>query len=430
MCETGHYSAVITLNGIASTLELPNVLAGQGYSEAELFQLPFGTAKLFVGPSGGGLNVEWLLLEGESVLAQTKFSHLVGKRSYHLAMDWDLPNGEFRTFVNGVEQGDPFHGKKIHSLIPAKWNSSTVSAAQESVALLYEGRPVAAVQLSNISGGPGLLDPHQLIRDIDRLSLPSHQGEFRRFYHHALDLAALRINPIYATSFSSNENLIRERDLLDESGVRRREPVAGDWVLEGNAVKMHPSPTGVYFETALPDDKRDGAWVFWHNQELPDDFMIEYVFTPERSDRGLNIVFFHAQQTNGGSIFDLSLPVRAARFREYIVGAINNYHVSPWATDGERLRLASNLRKNSGFNLLAIGNDRIGQTAVGKTHVVRVLKQGSEIKVEADGIVVIESTDPGTVYGTVLTGGIAGLRFMAHTRSVTLHRYALYELEQ
>lgn len=421
----GHWQAMLTLEGTSSSRAFPNVRDGEGYTEGTVISLPFSTGHVFVDPSGaGGINFEWLLADGGEARAQLKFSHLEAEHPYHLAIDWNLKAGLLRIFVNGVQQGDLFHGREYPSLMPASWQDPVPSGGH----LKFEGIPVAKLNIAEVALDSTLIDPVDLLETVSRLNLPPLGGEFRQTYTEPLRLDGLTVDRLYSTRFKESEGVVFETALLDERRVRSREPGEGDWVLEGDQIEVETVFNGLRLRSRKPGDKRDGSLVLWHNLELPDDFLIEYAFTPERSDSGLNILFFNAKGADGGSIFALGQPPRHGRFRSYIVGSIDNYHVSPWATDEHRLRKSSNLRKNSGFNLLAIGDERIGQLAFGKTHLVRVLKVGGKIMVEADGIKVMEYVDDGTVHGPVYHQGIAGIRFMSHTGTVTLHNYTLYHV--
>ncbi|MGC9452108.1 MAG: DUF1961 family protein [Oceanipulchritudo sp.] len=423
----GNWTGVLQLEGVAGSWSLPNVTAGEGYSEGDVLELPFAPGRFFVDRSGsGGINLAWTLEDGTEALAQIRFGYLNGGQAYHLAIDWNLHQGLLRVFVNGVEQGDPLHGKQYGSLMPETWREPSITGGN----LLFKDEVVARVNMNRIRLSPEPVDPGELRERVATLDLAPIKGEFRRTYTKPLDLQQLMVDCWYQTPFDGTESWVLESELVDESGKRVREPGIDQWVLEGDNIVTNRTANGLELRTTLPDDNRDGAMVFWHNRELPGDFLIEYTFTPRRSDSGLNILFFNSAATDGGSIFGLDQPARRGRFREYIVGSINNYHVSPWATDENRLRNSSNLRKNSGFRLLAIGDDRIGQHAGGKSHIIRVLKLGGLIQVEADGVLVMEYEDPGTVHGPVLTGGVAGIRFMAHTESVTMHHYKVFEVRK
>jgi hypothetical protein len=76
-------------------------------------------------------------------------------------------------------------------------------------------------------------------------------------------------------------------------------------------------------------------------------------------------------------------------------------------------RRTANLRKNSGFHLLASGDDHL--TGRAGPHRVRLLKVGGAIRLETDGEMSLRFDDDGTTYGPILRDGIIGLREMAYT---------------
>jgi hypothetical protein len=129
----------------------------------------------------------------------------------------------------------------------------------------------------------------------------------------------------------------------------------------------------------------------------------------------LNIVFFAAKGRDGGSIFDLSQPLRDGEFKTYHSGEINNYHTSYWAigADGEA-RGTSHIRKNAGFHLVAMGRDFIAGQGAGP-HRIRILKLGNHITVEANGKIEVRWEDAGKTFGPVLKEGYVSLRQMSHT---------------
>lgn len=419
----GTLSFHFVLDGIETTLALPHRAAGRGYTEGTLAQLPFGRAWLFFGAGGGGLNLAWENAAGENLLAQMSLSRLKGGQPYHLAIAWDFEKDLLRMWLNGVDQGDLLHSRAGSEIAPAAL-TETLKVGGE---LRYEGETAARIGIARAAGFDRALDDEEVRELADGISLPPLEGEGRTLFHEPMRLEGVQKELVYATDFCGAETWVHESDLIDASGARKEAPPEGVWILEGDAVERRTAPDGVHFVSGAPEDGRNGAWVFWLNRELPENYLIEYAFTPERSDRGLNILFFNARGRDGGSVFDLSQPTRHGWFRSYIVGDIDNYHVSPWATDGTVLRRTANLRKNSGFRLLAAGNDRMARPGR-ETHLVRLARMGNRIELESDGIVALRHEDDGSAYGPALTGGIAGLRFMAHTGSATVHYFRIYRI--
>lgn len=422
---TGTLALYFMLDGVNTTLQLPHLEAGEGYTEGPLATLPFGRAWLFFGGGSGGINLAWENESGESLLAQLSLSHLKGGQIYQLAIAWDLKNGMLRMWLNGVEQGDLMHARAAVEMRPAQL-IDTITLGGD---LTFGGKVVARVGIAEAIAYDRILSEAEIQQHAARRPLKPLSGEARTLFREPMRTDGLQMKLVYETSFNGDELWQHERDLIDGEGLRVDLPKAGAWILEGDSIERQTTAQGVHFVSQSPDSVRDGAWVFWLNRELPENFLIEYAFTPERSDRGLNILFFNATGSGNSSIFDPSQPIRQARFRPYIVGTIDNYHISPWATDGTTPRRTANLRKNSGFRLLAAGNDRIYQPG-SKTHLVRLKKVGRHIELESDGIVALRHEDEGNVYGPILTGGIAGLRFMAHTGSATVHFFRIYSLAE
>ena len=222
-----------------------------------------------------------------------------------------------------------------------------------------------------------------------------------------LDLSRLKLDLRYEADFRQPLKFVKEADLFTD-GKRARKPEGVDWVLEGKASARIES--GRLF---LKNDP--GHLVFWNVREFPADLLIEFGVSPADSNKGLNIVFFAAKGRGGGSIFDLGQPLRDGDFKTYHTGAINCYHTSYWAVDpGGEARGMAHIRKNHGFNLVAMGRDFIAGQGAGP-HRIRVLKLGHQITVEANGKIEVRWEDDGKTFEPVLKEGLIGLRQMAHT---------------
>jgi hypothetical protein len=345
--------------------------------------------------------------------------HLRGGQTYHVALNWDLDAKDFSAHFNGIDQGDLGH-----------WGDETRLLLDPDEPTVLDGGfakdPTVRLWLGALT-----LDENQRLPDSATLgTIPPLRTEGRVTYGDTpMDLSDYRTELLYAVDFAEPQNIVHESQLFDD-GKRVRLPEGDDtWVLEGpEALTLETRPDGLHMETPDPEDRKNGHWVLWLNREFPDDILVEYSFTPESTRQGLNILFFAAHNPEGDSIFDLDLPYRGGNFREYIIGAINSYHISPWATDSENLRATSNMRKNAGFHLVARGNDVIGGAEDGP-HTVRILKSGGTIRMEADGVLCLTFDDDGQTYGPVYGGGAIGIRFMAHTGSATLHSLKVYALE-
>ncbi len=230
-----------------------------------------------------------------------------------------------------------------------------------------------------------------------------------------LDLSRLKLEPLYEADFTKPLKFVREADLFSD-GQRTREPSDVDWVLEGKAEARVENGSLV-----LKNDP--GHLVFWNTREFPADVLIEFDVSPRNSNEGLAIVFFAAKGRDGGSIFAPAQPMRDGQFKTYHSGAIDCYHTSYWATDSTgAARGTAHIRKNHGFNLVAMGRDFIAGQGAGP-HRVRILKMGTTISVEANGKLAVQWNDDGKTFGPALHAGRIGLRQMSHTGACSYSRF-------
>jgi Domain of unknown function (DUF1961) len=249
-------------------------------------------------------------------------------------------------------------------------------------------------------------------------SLPDSSDSTR-----GLDLTHIDLAPIYEANFSAPLKLVKESELF-ENERRVREPAADiDWVLEGRAA-------------ARVDNGRlylineGGHLVMWSTRRFPADFLLEFAVIPKDADNGLNIVFFAATGRDGRSIFDLSQQMRAGEFKRYHSGQLNAYHTSYWAVREEGIaRGTAHIRKNHGFQLVAVGKDFITGQGRGP-HRVRVLKLNARIEVEVNGKLAVRWQDDGQTLGPVLRGGFIGLRQMAHSRECSYTHFKVWAATQ
>lgn len=86
----------------------------------------------------------------------------------------------------------------------------------------------------------------------------------------------------------------------------------------------------------------------------------------------------------------------------------------------------ANLRKDPGFNLVAVGTDLISnhKPANGQAFEVRVLRQGGHILLSVDGRPEVEWTDQNP-----LGAGYIGLRQMSNTQSATYTHFDVLSVE-
>ena len=204
-------------------------------------------------------------------------------------------------------------------------------------------------------------------------------------------------------------------DVLYEEAFAADGPLPADWTLEGPAdatvrggrleVRSN-KPDAVH-----PDH---GHSVLWAPVELPaGGYVVDWAFTP-LSDAGLAIVFFDTRpnRSGAGSIFDPSLPERSGDFKHYVAGALDSYHVSYFATvPFNPGRGNSNLRKNAGLVLMAVGP--MAEATPGEPIAMRLIRDGNRIRLLADGAVVMDAVDDDPDrFGPPLLGGRLGFRQM------------------
>ncbi|MBN1513529.1 MAG: DUF1961 family protein [Phycisphaerae bacterium] len=186
----------------------------------------------------------------------------------------------------------------------------------------------------------------------------------------------------------------------------------------------------------LEEDGPDHV-VLWLPKPFPADFLLEFDITIERADQGLAIVFFAARPADdpAGSIFKKGLAQRNGRFTRYTRGDVNSYHVSYIAGDTRMgvtdapPRRTANVRKNSGFWLVACGDDQIQGKGLGPgPHRVRLLKVGNKIRMEVNGLLSVAFDDDGKTWGPVWCDGYIGLRQMNHLLSARYENLKVYRV--
>jgi hypothetical protein len=414
-----------SLPGIPGTLRAVPEFT-DGYFGGRVFELPFVEARLWTSRSGGrtprsGINFNVLTTEGNRKMQQLVLSRLDGDTRYQLVYSWDVENDTATAFLQGVPQSDLGHwGADAAPMAEPPGGDATLGGD-----ILAAGRRVTTLTVHRVEVFDRLLTEEEVAENAAGLTPLS--GEGRTILTGSIDLDALTLRPVFDTRFDEPLDLTLETELL-EGEARVRLP-ATEWVLEGPNATAETVEDGLLLRTSAPEDRRDGHIVLWNTREMPADFLFEYSFTPQNDERGLAIIFFNTRNPAGGTIFDLDLPARFGRFREYIVGAIDSYHVSPWATDDTRLRRTANMRKNSGFMLVSVGNDVIGGSGPGP-HTVRILKRGGHVQVESNGVLALEFRDDGISHGPVHDQpGLIGLRFMAHGESVTVHSMKVWAVD-
>lgn len=229
---------------------------------------------------------------------------------------------------------------------------------------------------------------------------PPHPSVGQRFVPSDVDWE----HPVYRTGFDTNSVL---QDWRMEGG-QRASVIQGRLVLENTP------------------GQKESHLVYWLNRETPGDFLLEFTVRPQNRHEGLNIVFFNTRGAHGENIFDPALKPRNAVFPQYHSSDLNGYHISYWAG----ARGFANVRKNTGFKLVATGPDRVVDAPAEKFQVVRVYKRAGTIRLTIDDVIEVAYDDDGTTDGPVWNhSGWIGLRQMGHTGRCEYDSLAVYPLK-
>lgn len=408
----------------SSTLDLPwrradrNQTRGFIWLETPLFQ-----TQLFVGPGNAGMNFNFAHPDGQNRQARQPWSRIDATKPYVLSLTWDLDTATIATTINGVPQGDLRHWGTDYAGLAPRPGPATLKLG----GTLRDGPDTATFLVQAARLDPRVLSDPELTQLAADWGAAPLSGEVRTVHRdRTLDLSGLTLEPLYTTDFSNPLDLVSEDSLFDPD-QRTRRPPADAWVLEGDGRAW--TEDGVLHLATNHDTNDKAHLVLWLHRTFPGDVLIDYTFTPEDVNRGLHILFWSATRRDGADdIFAPGLPRRAGDFRPYIMGELNSYHVSPFATDDQNLRRTANLRKNSGFALVAVGEDRIGGSTTPGPHRVRLLKVGPRMTLAVGDHVVLDYTDDGQSHGPVLAGGHLGFRFMSHTRSATVERLTVHRV--
>lgn len=219
---------------------------------------------------------------------------------------------------------------------------------------------------------------------------PPHREVGKKFCPADVD----REHPLYQATFDNAEVL---KDWRLEGG-QRMSVVDGKLVLESGGA-----------DRAAADANHLVCWLI---KEMPADFLLEFSVCPQNRQLGLNIVFFNARGLNGESIFASTLQPRDGLFKQYHSGDLNNYHISYWAGD----RGTANVRKNKGFQLVAVGKDLVAAGPADAFQTVQLYKRGGKIRLMVDDVISVAFDDDSQTFGPVWNhAGWIGLRQMGHT---------------
>ncbi|MVA75399.1 DUF1961 family protein [Auraticoccus sp. F435] len=154
--------------------------------------------------------------------------------------------------------------------------------------------------------------------------------------------------------------------------------------------------------------------VLWCPEELGPDVEISWSFWP-LVEPGLAILFFAARGHGDRDVLDPSLAPRTGPYEQYHSSDLDTYHLSYFRRrwPDERRFHTCNLRRSSGFHLVAQGADPIpGVADADGPYRLRLRLEGARTRFDVDGLTVLDWTDDGT-YGPPLRGGKIGFRQMA-----------------
>jgi hypothetical protein len=320
---------------------------------------------------------------------------LPGPEDYFIQYTWDAPAGRFTGYVNGT-------ALRLSETQLSPWD---VPAGTE---VRLSSGPFKTALVSTV---PQYLDEAKARAQVPESMLGKHAEIF----------GVMEKVPAPIEVASRLGKLVYESALNAPGGIE-------GWVMEGPGSTAFEDGWMKMSSEEADSDAKQGHIVYWCPRDFPESFVAEWEMRIT-SKSGLCIVFFSARGLNGEDIFDPSLPKRTGIFRQYHTGAISCYHISYYAsTPSSPGRITSNMRKNSGFYLVANGPPGIepGSDAV---HAVRLIKDAAHIQLQVDGKVIIDWTDDGKRYGPVLGGGKIGLRQMQWTVG-QYRNFRVYELRR
>lgn len=342
---------------------------------------------------------------------------------YDFALTWNAAEGKLAVYLNGTLQ-EELRLKRPHSPwpIPKKLSGNLILGGVE---IQKQDTSPVEIPFRDIELWTQCLTGDQLRSLCGDFANPPLAGEGRWEFTDALDVSPYNLSLFYEADFSRPLDVVMESDLF-ENGERVRQPQS-EWVLEGSGRAYTDS--GACIVESVPRDFSN-ALVLWSTRKFPRDLLIEFTMQPENPSRGLGIVFFATRNLQGGSPFEPGMPIREGRFARYHSGLLNGYHVSYWSCNsrpGNILRRTSNLRKNNGFILCAVGPDHIGGSTPGPKSV-RILKFDNTIQVETDGKMALSWRDDGSFAGPPRDDGWIGLRQMGSADRITYRDFRVWQV--
>jgi hypothetical protein len=353
-----------------------------------------------------------------------RFAWLAPDQWYHVAVAWKAATGEVDIYVNGWAQ---------QRTNLATWKVTATGGTLDLGGILGKDAEAATIQVREPELRAWHMTEPQLRTALRGRTFPDGGEGVRKKLEAPLDLSKFKLTPIFETDFTKPLPIIHE-DTLFDGDKRVREPKPGEWVLEGPAKAF--TKDGQLTIDNLDTGVLDHA-VLWLPRTFPESFLVEYDITIEKPEEGLAILFCAARPVDDptGSIFKPGLPRRNGTFQTYIRGEVNSYHVS-YLSAGPRnssipgARRTANVRKNSGFWLVASGDDQIQGHGYGRVpHHIRLLKVKNHLQVEVNGKLSVSFTDDGKTYGPVWGDGYIGLRQMNHILSATYQNLRVYRVD-
>lgn len=354
-------------------------------------------------------------LDGERA-ERIQFAFFHPEQWYHLTVCWDGPESKTRLYLNGELQQLAYM---------RRWTDNQFSGS-----LIVGSKHITARNIAMFDGFAN----EQFVKEISgNLNLTPLAGEGREVYAGPMETDNFKKKLVYEADFNTNPKIVHEEELFVE--LKRKElPEDAVWVIEGRASAETKDGKMVVTNSSEGEPLNNHA-VLWNTKIFPENFLLEFEMTPKDPGNGLAIIFFcSTAKESGGTVFEENLPKREGDFGRYNRGAINCYHTSYWASSADGSRLTTNLRKNHGFELVALGDENIAATTMDPEiseegpFKVRLMKVNNQIQVETRGQLVLKWEDDGSTYGPVYGAGQIGLRQMGHAGQVTYHSFKVYEI--
>lgn len=402
-------------NGTGPLLELP------------LLEFPIAKVQLSNRQVHVALGFEFRDREGKpGKWGSVMLSRLEGGKPYQLVLSWDVTQNEVEAYLNGTLQQPLFvMGDDAWEKPPSLQGKLRLLNGENS-----SSKAPVQLELGRVLFLDHVVSEKEVAELAAKEKLPALAGEGRTVYTEPLRVAEDKLKLLFEPDFTQPLNVVAENSLF-EGDQRVRQPQRNQWVLEGKGKAFTKDGWLVLEAETDPNDTSawltDGHLVLWQNRVFPDNILIEYEMSPYDSGKGLNIIFFGYRPTNGtDSIFDSSLPKRDGQFPNYLNHDIGGYHTSVWACPLAKRR-TTNMRKNVGFYLVAVGNDHITDQGPGP-HRIRVYKKGGHIVAETNGMIAMEYEDDGKTFGQIHRDGFFALRMMAQSNWIKIRNLKIYEI--